>query len=46
MNFAYFDGNATAFLGTWLKIPVTITLHGTDAPLSKMPGQKQGCWWC
>jgi teichuronic acid biosynthesis glycosyltransferase TuaC len=27
-------------LGKWLKVPVTITLRGTEVPLSKMPGRK------
>jgi len=39
-HFAYPDGFAATLLGKWLKIPVTITLRGTEIPLSKMPGRK------
>ena len=39
-HFAYPDGYAATLLGKWLKIPVTITLRGTEFPLSKMPGRK------
>lgn len=39
-HFAYPDGFAAILLGKWLKIPVTITLRGTEVPLSKMPGRK------
>lgn len=39
-HFAYPDGYAASLLGKWLKIPVTITLRGTEVPLSKMPGRK------
>lgn len=39
-HFAYPDGYAATLLGRWLKIPVTITLRGTEVPLSKMPGRK------
>jgi teichuronic acid biosynthesis glycosyltransferase TuaC len=39
-HFAYPDGYAVTLLGKWLKIPVTITLRGTEVPLSKMPGRK------
>lgn len=39
-HFAYPDGYAATLLGKWLKIPVTITLRGTEVPLSKMPGRK------
>jgi teichuronic acid biosynthesis glycosyltransferase TuaC len=40
-HFAYPDGYAATLLGKWLKIPVTITLRGTEVPLSKMPGRKK-----
>ena len=39
-HFAYPDGYAATLLGKWLKTPVTITLRGTEVPLSKMPGRK------
>ncbi len=39
-HFAYPDGYAATLLGKWLKIPVTITLRGTEVPLSKLPGRK------
>ena len=39
-HFAYPDGYAATILGKWLKIPVTITLRGTEVPLSKMQGRK------
>jgi teichuronic acid biosynthesis glycosyltransferase TuaC len=39
-HFAYPDGYAATLLGKWLKIPVTITLRGTEVPLSKMPRRK------
>ena len=40
-HFAYPDGYAATLLGKWLKTSVTITLRGTEVPLSKMPGRKQ-----
>ncbi len=40
-HFAYPDGYAATLLGKWLKIPVTITLRGTEVPLSKMPERKK-----
>ena len=39
-HFAYPDGYAATLLGRWLKVPVTITLRGTEVPLSKLPGRK------
>jgi len=39
-HFAYPDGYAATLLGKWLKIPVTITLRGTEVPLAKMHGRK------
>jgi len=39
-HFAYPDGYAATLLGKWLKIPVTITLRGTEVPLSKISGRK------
>ncbi len=40
-HFAYPDGYAATLLGRWLKVPVTITLRGTEVPLSKLPGRKE-----
>lgn len=34
-HFAYPDGYAAGLLGRWLKVPVTITLRGTEVPLAK-----------
>lgn len=34
-HFAYPDGFAASLLGRWLNTPVTITLRGTEVPLSK-----------
>lgn len=34
-HFAYPDGFAASLLGRWLRTPVTITLRGTEVPLSK-----------
>ncbi len=34
-HFAYPDGYAAGLLGKWLKIPITITLRGTEVPHSK-----------
>lgn len=39
-HFAYPDGYAASLLGKWLNIPVTITLRGTEVPLSKDPAKK------
>lgn len=39
-HFTYPDGYAATLLGKWLEIPVTITLRGTEVPLSKLPGRK------
>lgn len=40
-HFAYPDGYAATLLGRWLKLPVTITLRGTEVPLSKFEGRRQ-----
>jgi len=34
-HFAYPDGYAATLLGKWLKLPVTITLRGTEVPHSR-----------
>ena len=36
-HFAYPDGYAAILLGKWLKVPVTITLRGTEIPHSRNP---------
>lgn len=35
-HFAYPDGYAATWLGRWLDVPVTITLRGTEVPLSRI----------
>jgi teichuronic acid biosynthesis glycosyltransferase TuaC len=40
-HFAYPDGYAATLLGKWFNVPVTITLRGTEVPLSRMPGRKK-----
>ncbi len=39
-HFAYPDGYAATLLGKLFKVPVTITLRGTEVPLSAMPARK------
>jgi len=34
-HFAYPDGYAATLLGRWLRCPVTVTLRGTEVPLSR-----------
>ena len=36
-HFAYPDGDAGTLLGKWLRVPVTITLRGTEVPLARDP---------
>ena len=36
-HFAYPDGYAATLLGRWLKLPVAITLRGTEVPTAKSP---------
>ena len=40
-HFAYPDGYAASLLGRWLRVPVTITLRGTEVPLSRDPLRRQ-----
>ncbi len=40
-HFAYPDGYAATLLGKWFKVPVTITLRGTEVPLSKIPERRK-----
>ncbi len=39
-HFAYPDGYAATLLGSWLQVPVTITMRGTEIPLAKIPGRR------
>ena len=34
-HFAFPDGDAATLLGRWFRVPVTITLRGTEVPLSR-----------
>jgi glycosyltransferase involved in cell wall biosynthesis len=40
-HFAYPDGYAATLLGRWLRTPVTITLRGTEVPLSRDPARRR-----
>lgn len=40
-HFAYPDGYAATLLGRWLKVPVTITLRGTEVPQSRHPQRRK-----
>ena len=40
-HFAYPDGYAATLLGRWLEVPVTITLRGTEVPLSRDPRRRR-----
>ena len=40
-HFAYPDGYAATLLGRWLRVPVTITLRGTEVPLSRDPPRRR-----
>jgi glycosyltransferase involved in cell wall biosynthesis len=40
-HFAYPDGYAATLLGRWLRSPVTITLRGTEVPLSRERHRRQ-----
>lgn len=40
-HFAYPDGYAATLLGKWLHVPVTITLRGTEMPLSRHPARRR-----
>ncbi|WP_367154625.1 glycosyltransferase [Methylomonas sp. HYX-M1] len=39
-HFAYPDGYAATLLGRWLGVPTSITLRGTEVPLSNIPKLK------
>lgn len=40
-HFAYPDGYAAARLGCWLKLPVAVTLRGTEVPMAKSPPRRR-----
>lgn len=40
-HFAYPDGYAASLLGQWLRMPVTITLRGTEVPHAKEPEKRK-----
>jgi teichuronic acid biosynthesis glycosyltransferase TuaC len=40
-HFAYPDGYAATLLGRWFRVPVTITLRGTEVPLSRFPARRK-----
>ncbi|RLA18478.1 MAG: glycosyltransferase family 4 protein [Gammaproteobacteria bacterium] len=40
-HFAFPDGYAATLLGKWFSVPVTITLRGTEVPLSRIPARKK-----
>lgn len=40
-HFAYPDGYAAVKLGQWFRVPVTITLRGTEIPLSRDPARRK-----
>ena len=40
-HLAYPDGYAATLLGRWLRVPVTITLRGTEVPLSRDPARRR-----
>jgi glycosyltransferase involved in cell wall biosynthesis len=40
-HFAFPDGYAATLLGRWLRVPVTITLRGTEVPLSQDPPRRR-----
>jgi glycosyltransferase involved in cell wall biosynthesis len=40
-HFAYPDGYAATLLGRWLRVPVTITLRGTEVPLARDPPRRR-----
>jgi teichuronic acid biosynthesis glycosyltransferase TuaC len=40
-HFAYPDGYAATLLGKWLEVPVTVTLRGTEVPLSRFTGRRR-----
>jgi teichuronic acid biosynthesis glycosyltransferase TuaC len=40
-HFAYPEGYAATLLGRWLRIPVSITLRGTEVPLARDPRRRR-----
>lgn len=39
-HFAYPEGYAASLLGRWLRVPVTVTLRGTEVPLARDPRRR------
>jgi teichuronic acid biosynthesis glycosyltransferase TuaC len=40
-HFAYPEGHAATLLGRWLRVPVCITLRGTEVPLARDPKRRR-----
>lgn len=40
-HFAYPEGYAATLLGTWLRIPVSVTMRGTEVPLALDPRRRR-----
>jgi glycosyltransferase involved in cell wall biosynthesis len=40
-HFAYPDGYAATRLAKWIKVPVTVTLRGTEVPLTRIPQRRK-----
>jgi glycosyltransferase involved in cell wall biosynthesis len=40
-HFAYPEGHAASLLGRWLRLPVCITLRGTEVPLARDPRRRR-----
>jgi teichuronic acid biosynthesis glycosyltransferase TuaC len=40
-HFAYPDGYAATIIGRWMKVPVTVTLRGTEVPISRSPFRRR-----
>jgi teichuronic acid biosynthesis glycosyltransferase TuaC len=40
-HFAYPDGYAASLIGHWLRVPVCITLRGTEVPLARDPRRRR-----
>jgi glycosyltransferase involved in cell wall biosynthesis len=40
-HFAYPEGYAATLLGRWLRVPVSITLRGTEVPLARDPRRRR-----
>lgn len=40
-HFAYPEGYAATLLGRWLRVPVTITMRGTEVPIARDPRRRR-----